>query len=223
MTVTNRVLLLALLIIPAFMSSCARQPSSAQRQKAALESELAKHPGDVKLLEKLMFVELVGLNENQKVVDQFEKHKAVLKDSELAGIYHATATCRLAGEAKSPVDKLRLVRQGMTEFEALQNRYPGSGLVYLWQAITYSNFPSILGADSIVVSDIALINKKRKSGTWTFVPAEVRLISESLLNLARIYKSPKYLKEAEAQIAADGLANDAGLKSSLARARSAAE
>ena len=113
-----------------------------------------------------MFLDILDLNNPMAVIQRFEGAKGALDGRVMARIYYATAQCKIAGASKSASEQLRWVRKGIDGFERLLRDYPDVGRVYLWQAITYSNFPSILGVEdpSWPISSASTRNAEQENG-----------------------------------------------------------
>ncbi|MBN2353001.1 MAG: hypothetical protein JXD23_10570 [Spirochaetales bacterium] len=211
------VLLLPFLLVPIF-PSCQGESNTRNELKTELLSRLAADPEDAVAMEHLLFVELVDLNLVDSVIGRYEANRKLLQQRPMARIYYATALCREAGNSDSPNEKLRYVRKGIGEFDSLIADFPEEGRAYLWQAITYSNFPEILGVDGIVLEDVKKVNAKAATGTWKFEKEELRLLSLSLINLAREFKNAEYLALAREQVKRDGFEADQGLAEELKNA-----
>jgi len=164
---------------------------------------------------------LLDDNQPQAVIDNFEQSKALLQDRMAARIYYATALCQMAGAAKETADQLRWVRKGLGEFDKLSTDYPEEVRVYLYRAITYSHFPTVLGVNDLVVADIDKVNQGLKTKGWKLGKGELRQLSLSWINLGKIYKKADYLAQAKTQIVQDGLSADQGIQDQLAQAAKA--
>lgn len=194
----------ALLLVTS--SGCGSKSENDEYKK--LKVAYQADPENPEILESLMVSELLDRNDTKQAIELYETNKDILSGRVMARVYYATALCRMAGEAKEPSLQLKYVREGMHEFEALTDAWPNDGRVYLWQAITYSNFPEMLGADKLVTDAIDLVNRKIASGEWTFVEAELRQLVYAYANLAQEFKSSAYLDAAREQAARTGLQND---------------
>ncbi len=198
------------------ISGCAFKPESEQYK--ALKAMYQADPENPDILESLMVIELLDRDNTKEAIALYEANTDILSDRVMARVYYATALCRMAGESKSPSTQLKYVREGMHEFDALTDAWPDDGRVYLWQAITYSNFPEMLGADKLVTDAIGLVNRKIASGEWTFVEEELRQLVYAYANLAQEFKSSAYLDAAREQAVRTGLQNDQQVQAAIASA-----
>lgn len=203
-------------LLLATTAACAFKPESDEYK--ALKEAYRADPGNPDILESLMVSELLERDNTKKAIALYGANADILSGRVMARVYYATALCRMAGESRSPSKQLKYVREGLHEFEALTDAWPDDGRVYLWQAITYSNFPEMLGADQLVTDAIALANRKIDSGEWTFVEAELRQLVYAYANLAQEFKSPAYLDAAREQAARTGLQNDEQAQAAIASA-----
>jgi len=197
-------------LVLVFMATCSKSQKADPREVALLD-KIEQNPGDAEPYIQLMFLELIDLECPEKTIEIFESNSQLLGQRLMARIYHATAVCMMAGKSKSPADQLKYVREGIGLFDAILRDHPDDYHPYLYRAITYSNFPDILGVDSIVLSDIALLNSYTEAGTWSLETGERRILSEALLNLAIQYKKKAYLDMAQEQMKLDGLIDDPAL------------
>ncbi|MCX7656078.1 hypothetical protein [Treponema sp. J25] len=197
------------------INGCSK-PESEQYKE--IKKAYQKDPQNQELLESLLMLELLERDNAAQVIRLYEQNKDLLSGRVMAGVYYATALCKMAGESKTPSLQLKYVRAGMHEFELLTEKWPNEGRVYLWQAITYSNFPVILGADKIVQSIIEMINQKIASQEWIFAVEELKQLVYAYVNLAREYKSLSYLDSARMQAEKTGLNHDTQIQTVITKA-----
>ncbi|MCX7655973.1 MAG: hypothetical protein N2Z76_05570 [Treponemataceae bacterium] len=192
-----------------------KRPSKAYQEA---KEWYTKDPNNPQAIEALMMLELLEQDRAQEVIRLYEGHQNILSEQVMARIYYATALCKMAGIQKKPAEQLKYVRKGMHEFDVLVERWPQEGRVLLWMAITYSNFPELLGADTMVVDTIQAINAKITEGSWKFEKEELRQLVYAYTNLAREYKKTVYLEAAKVQAERTGLTNDAAVQQILTSA-----
>jgi tetratricopeptide (TPR) repeat protein len=192
---------------------------SESEQYKQLKRAYEADPKNPEVLQSLILSELLEQNNTKKAVELYETNADVLSNWIMARVYYATALCRMAGESDNPSKQLKYVRQGMHEFELLREKWPDDGRIYIWQAITYSNFPEMLGAAQMVTETIELVNKNIMSNKWSFVTAELRQLVFAYINLAKEYKNVSYLHAAEEQAANTGLMDDEEIKKAIAMAK----
>lgn len=191
-----------LVVLPVFLC-IALGVLACKKNKSELYKEIQKkyeqEPHNPSIIEEFMMVTLLETEKTQNVISLYESHKELLAEKVMASIYYATALCRFAGETKEANQKLMYVRKGMHEFETLMERWPEEGRVYIWQAITYSNFPTILETDELVVELIQEVNSHIEAGRWIFEQGELQQLVFAYLNLALEYKSKDYIQAAKEQ------------------------
>ena len=198
------------------LSGCSAQPSAGDLKAAAAAQKLATDPTNPDLLEAALGVSVLESNRPKDAVELFRKNQTALQSRPLARTYYATALCQLAGATTVPVEQMTWVRSGLAEFDALLRDFPDNPQAYLYQTITYSNFPDILGVNKLVTDNIAKINQALSAKTWQLDPGEIRQLSLSYINLAKIYHKAEYLQAAKTQMALDHLEQDKDLQAKLA-------
>ena len=196
--------------------NCQKTEESLVYQKT--KALYTREPHNIPVIEKLMMLELLEQDRPQEVIRLYEVHRGILTEQVMAGIYYATALCKMAGIQKKPAEQLAYVRKGMHEFEVLTERWPNEGRVFLWMAITYSNFPELLGADTMVIETIQAITEKIAAGQWQFEKEELRQLVYAYINLAREYTNRAYSEAARTQATITGLGEDEQVQKALALA-----
>jgi len=214
-TPTILVVLASLCLVMA-LTGCTAQPSPGDLKAAAANQKLAADPANPDLLEAALAVSVLEAHRPKDAVELFRKNQEALQTRPLARTYYATALCQMAGDSTVPVEQLTWVRSGLTEFDALLRDFPDNAQAYLYQTITYSNFPDILGVNKLVTDNITKINQALAAKTWQLDPGEIRQLSKSYINLAKIYHKAEYLQAAKNQMARDQLESDPELQTMLA-------
>lgn len=212
-------LLYCCVLLSFFVVSACQNEAPMSPEYTAAKASYDANPEDPDAIERLMSEELLGRGKPQEILDLYEKNIARTGDRPMSRIYYATALCQKAGESDKPSEQLKYVRLGMGEFDKLRETYPDDGRVLVWQAVTYSHFPRMLGADILAVEAIDLANRMKNAGTWTFAPGELVQLTMAYLNLAKEFKSRQYFEAAEKQAADDGLEDDPELAAMIDSAR----
>jgi len=220
---TSIILLLTLGFTLAFLvfgySSCQKKAKDSEAYILARTEYEADRQNPSKI-QTLMYLQLMEKDRPDLVIDLYDSSQEWLGDSVMAKVLYATALCKKAGISETPTEQLRYVRRGMGEFDKLRRDHPDNGSVLMWQAITYSNFPEILGADQIVDETINRANELHASGAWNFERGELEQLTKAYINLARTFNNRNYLAKAQTQAVKHNLDADpviADLLSTLAQ------
>ncbi len=161
------------------LASCA--PSSAEKKEerlkaAGLKSELTaleerlvsarETEARVDCLRSILDIEVMSLGDLESALKRFEKHKELLAGDPMSRIYAAIAQSMMAGKAKKIEDKLSWLMKGMRSFDDLRAEFPDEEDVLLYQASTYANFPSEVGARDEVLDILGEMADRYAAGDW---------------------------------------------------------
>ncbi|MGP1458748.1 MAG: hypothetical protein ACTTKL_05505 [Treponema sp.] len=174
---------------------------------AELKAAAADTPDSPEILESLMMAYLLDTDNTDEPISIYEKHSA-LHSNVMANVYYATALCMKAGSSKVPADQLKYVRKGMGTFEDVIARFPEDGRCYVWKAITYSNFPAMLGADGEVLSAINTAESLNAAKSPELAAEELKQLVFAYLNIAEGFENKQYLDAAKTLAQKYGLEND---------------
>ena len=162
---------------------------------AEYENKIKSDPDNNDLKEKLMFEYVMTDGFADKVVSMYEENTS-LQGRVMCDIYYATALCKMADKAKETTDQMKYVRKGTVAFDQIIEKNPENSRVYMWQAITYSYFPSLLGADELVIEAAEKAEKYHRAGS-VLDDEELKYLVLAYCNIAKEYENSSYLKTAE--------------------------
>lgn len=175
---------------------CKKEPTLAELNAIELEKKVKENPDDLELVKELMTLYFFDIDDFDRVIELFEERKTAFEKDLDALVVYGAAMAAKAGVSKKVEDQVMWVRKGMLQLDTLVEDYPDESLVYIWRAVTYSNFPKMMDARSIVQEDIDFCFNKIKSGDWTFSPGELRFLYTAMLNIGVTYEDKPYLEEA---------------------------
>lgn len=177
-----------------FFYSCAKKiDKEVIQEKNRLVSIVEKEPYNIDAYEKLMFIEAVKTDEPKSIILQYESNKDLLCSSCMIRIYYASSLCKMAGKKQSTEKILDWIQKGINEFDELIRIYPYEPQIYLWRAVTYSNFPKIMSVNEIVEDDMKKVNVFIENG-YSFSGKEMKVIGQIYMNLYKNYSDDKYLE-----------------------------
>ena len=181
-----------LVYLPSCQSPSESQYATKDRQFWKL---LNKNPIDPSIA-KSAFIYFFSTNQNKQVLKLFDKYENsldILAKSDLnLSIYLATTMCIKAGISKNIENKLTWLRRGMIKFQELENKYPKNLNLMAWEAITYSNMPSILGLSSKILFNTSyIVNNLKEGGSPTI--EEISLTFNACINSAKTYKEEHFI------------------------------
>lgn len=156
-----------------------------------IEAQLAQSPDDSALVESKLGLLAVKLDEPEAALAYASEHQELLENSLYGNLYIAVAECKMAGIEKKVMDKMKWIRQGTERFDRIQRQWRENEDVYLYQAVTYSNFPSILGMGDDVLEKLSHIAEMYRSGAWQPDETDASLIWTSFSNLEKHYPKGK--------------------------------
>ncbi|HHU36869.1 MAG TPA: hypothetical protein GXZ47_06530 [Treponema sp.] len=173
---------------------------SEKDQEKAAEAELEKLVADlesetgsadveqIEVILRLQIMELERIEAAMKIAKRFE---TVIKNSQDAQLLVAVGECKMATVVKKTIEKVDWTNAGMRRFEKIQRRWPENENVYLYQTLTYSNFPSELGMINQVLALLSDITAFYAKGTWNINDAPVDLLWDIWINLRSNYPRKK--------------------------------
>lgn len=184
------------LLLVFFISLTILGCSKTSKSIKELENKVNQNPNDMELNEKLMQAYLLEVEDIDKVIAIYEANEK-FKDNVMMRIFYSTALCMKAGNSKKPAEQLKYVRKGMHAFDETISAFPEDARCYMWQAITYSNFPAMLGADEFVAAAINKAEVLHKNSSPELVDLELKELFNAACNLYINFKNEDYLKLSE--------------------------
>lgn len=133
-------------------------------------------------------------NRPEEAVRVYEENSD-LKNSVMANIYYATSLSLMADRSKKVTDQIKYVRASMNEFDSLSERYPDNARVFMWMAITYSNYPEVLGANSLCTDAINRALEIYRKDNTSLVRDELKQLVLAYFNIASTYKNKTYFED----------------------------
>lgn len=152
-----------------------------------LIAEIIRGPAESQKIEsalRLLVMEMEKIEEALRLAKSYEEKIA---DSQGAQLLVAVAECKMAGLVKKTIDKVDWVNTGLRRFEKIQRRWPENENVFLYQTLTYANFPSELGMIDQVLDLLEEMTDNYVSGKWNELNAPVDLLWDIWINLGAQY------------------------------------
>lgn len=200
----NKVFLLIILLIMALFFSCT-EPTEAELACRELEETLRTYPQDIETVKNLMNLYFFEVENFERIVELFEEYESDFSDNVEAQVLYGAALCANANNMEETEDQVFWVSRGMIVLDRMVEEYPKNSLVYIWRAITYSNFPVILNTRSIVEHDLDYCFTRIKSGEWVFSESRKVILYQAIYNVAITYKDKAYLERGLKHMSNDSL------------------
>ncbi|MDR2601445.1 MAG: hypothetical protein LBC53_03200 [Spirochaetaceae bacterium] len=179
---------------------------AAERERLLeLRGRLEAAPADVNIIEKILNIEVMQLNMIVEALEFARANEAFIGNSMMAQIYIAVAESKMAGLEKNVIEKGVWVNKGMANFDRIHKLWPLNETVYTYQVITYSNFPSVLGAYRQVLDLLSYMREQYASNAWELTAGQADRLWTVLLNLEDKY--PRGAKNKEIRAFAMDLKN----------------
>jgi hypothetical protein len=162
--------------------------SAAERTRfLELRGHLEANPADIITIEELLNIEVMRLDMISEALELAREKESCIDGSMMAQIYTAVAESKMAGVEKNVIEQVRWVTKGMAHFDRIHKLWPRNEAVYTYQVLTYSHFPSVLGAYRQVLDLISFMSEQYSSGAWELTAEQADHIWTALLNLEDSY------------------------------------